>query len=485
MSPQFHRIAILLLAVVIASTVELTAQNPLEFTWRPAPHISPGRYYHTETMLPDHRLLVTGGRRGFKQLESMAIYDPTQNGGIGAWMAFEDMFRRRERHQATLMPQGWVLISGGLDNDVPTNQCELVDPAQQQHQLLPNMNEARYEHTTTLLPGGKVLAIGSKDYDRGLPTCEIFEPLEVAHSSAPMWRWRRTGSMQFGRGKHRAVRLLDGRVLVIGGVHNYRPTQTCEAFNIVTEQWTQVAPMWTKREGHTATLLPDGRVLVTGGDEGGMELTTCELFDPWVNGGYGEWTRLPSTLYARKNHTATLVEGRYLIVTGAWRAGQGDRSTEVLDTQAFPPQWHLGPTMLEDRSNHSATLLGNGHLLLIGGELFGMQEATTACDLSDITLALESQHSLGFEISGPMPNPFAVDVLITVDIPWSAHTRVVVADCLGREVRQLHEGMVASGRLTLRWDGRGNGGSSLPNGAYFFLIDCGSTHVIRAVHLLR
>lgn len=460
-------------------------QIPIEFAWRPAPNISPGRYYHTATVLADERVLVTGGRRGFEPLQSVRVFDPKANGGMGEWTILPDMIDRRERHQATLMPAGWVLITGGLDG-VPIRGCELIDPIVNQHQQLPSMNDVRYEHTATCLPNGKVLVVGSKDYDRGLPSCEIFESLQTAQASDPIWRWRRTGSLTFGRGKHRAVLLQDGRVLVIGGVHNYLPTATCEAFDPASETWRQVAPMRYAREGHTATLLPDGRVLVTGGDIGGSEISTCEVFDPYKYNGFGEWQRVESTNFGRKNHTATLINSRFLILTGAWRTGQGDRSVEIMDTWLPNARWHLGPQMLTDRSNHSATLLADGRLLLIGGELLGYQDATTACDVSEKTLdvAALSQPS-GLSISSIWPNPFSSSTNVAFFRNPAESVILAIYDVLGREVRRYELPGTAEGRLEIRWDGLDDHGRSLPGGMYQAVIIQGSSRSAATIRLLR
>jgi hypothetical protein len=469
----------------VLMTFPATAQIPMEFSWVNAPQISPGRYYHTASLLSNGQLLVTGGRRGFEPLRSVRLFDPTLNNGRGSWSDLPDMIDRRERHQATLMNAGWTLISGGLDG-VPIKRCELIDPVTQQYMSLPDMNDVRYEHTATRLPGGKVLAVGSKDYDRGLPTCEIFESLEVAQGPDPGWRWRRTGSLNLGRGKHRAVLLDDGRVLVIGGVHRYRPTATCELFNPQTEQWIMAAPMHVQREGHTATLLPDGRVLVTGGDAGGEEVTSCEIFDPYKNNGLGEWTMMSPTIYSRKNHTATLISGRFLVLAGAWRTGQGDRSTELLDTWSALPLWYPGPLMLDDRSNHSATLLNDGRLILVGGELLGYQEATPACDISEKTLDVEEPAAAAtMHLLSAAPNPFASQTVITFDYHPGRAVRLVMYDFLGRAVRSIDASSDANGRSIVRWDGCDDNGQPLPAGRYIATALTGSswTHIV--LQLLR
>ncbi len=462
-----------------------SAQVPIEFSWTSAPRLFPERYYHTATILPDGRLLVTGGRSGFEPLRSVCVFDPAADNCQGAWTRFPDMADRRERHQATLMPGGWLLVSGGLDG-IPIKRCELIDPLSMQYQKLPDLLDARYEHSATGLSGGRVLVVGSKDYDRGLATCEIFEQLDVAEGTNPRWRWRRTGSLNFGRGKHRAVQLLDGRIMVIGGVHRYAPTATCEIFDPHTELWTQAPSMYLPREGHTATLLPDGKVLVIGGDIGGEEISSCELFDPYANNGNGSWTMLPATNYGRKNHTATLINGRFIVIAGAWRTGQGDRSTEIADTWQDFPQWSLGPGMLTERSNHSATLLPDGRLILVGGELLGYQSATSECDISEKTLPVEdAPPPMNFGISSIAPNPFWTSTSITVTVPENTEVSLIMYDILGKRIRTLLTNQRSQGNIVIPWDGCDDAGRQIPSGLYYCSLRSQSGVVLSLVQHIR
>lgn len=478
-------VTVFFMIALILSAGSTEAQTPMEFGWMQAASISPGRYYHTATLLASGQVLVTGGRRGFEPLHSVRLFDPGQGVGPGTWVDYPNMFNRRERHQATLMPAGWILVTGGLDG-IPLRDCELIDPQNRRYEALPPMNDVRYEHSATFLSAGKVLVVGSKDYDRGLASCEIFETLETARAGDPGWRWRRTGSLTFGRGKHRAVKLLDGRVLVIGGVHKYAPTATCEVFDPHSETWSLAPSMYYPREGHTATLLSDGRVLVTGGDVGGSELFSCEIFDPIANNGHGAWTLLPSTIYPRKNHTATLVKNRFLIVAGAWRTGQGDRSTEVIDLGLPYYQWYPGPEMLEDRSNHTATLLNDGRLILIGGELYGIQEGTGSCDISESTLPVErTDQPAEFALLSVSPNPFREGTSVLVSTAGEREARLVILDMLGRTVRSIAIPDGGKGTYTIPWDGNDAFGRKLPSGTYRVILTDGTTHQQRALHLIR
>jgi hypothetical protein len=98
---------------------------------------------------------------------------------------------------------------------------------------------------------------------------------------------------------HAAVRLLDGRVLIVGGtalgplgprdpVTGQWPTgllASAELWDPTTGRFSATGRMTTARENATATLLDDGRVLIAGGttDEPGGTVTglaSAELYDP-------------------------------------------------------------------------------------------------------------------------------------------------------------------------------------------------------------
>src|SRR5215813_12373770 len=80
---------------------------------------------HTATLLPDGQILVTGGMNGngayFADCE---LYDPVKD----TFTAGPSMSARRVGHTATLLPSGKVLIAGGFNGDYTAN-AELYDPA--------------------------------------------------------------------------------------------------------------------------------------------------------------------------------------------------------------------------------------------------------------------------------------------------------------------------------------------------------------------
>jgi len=79
---------------------------------------------HTATVLPDGRILLAGGRlvdKGEAQTSAfIARLDPL-NGAVDV-IATDAMSTARAGHQATLLCDGTVLISGGTSDQVPAER---------------------------------------------------------------------------------------------------------------------------------------------------------------------------------------------------------------------------------------------------------------------------------------------------------------------------------------------------------------------------
>ncbi len=93
------------------------------------------------------------------------IYDPTS----GATAFTGPVSHLRTGHTLTLLPDGRVLAAGGIDPGDPSEYSaeqnliattEIYDPATDSWTLGPDLSEPRFEHTATLLPDGRVLLIG-------------------------------------------------------------------------------------------------------------------------------------------------------------------------------------------------------------------------------------------------------------------------------------------------------------------------------------
>lgn len=159
-----------------------------------------------------------------------------------------------------------------------------------------NLTEPSDDHTATLLDDGRVLVVGSLFADLYDPATGTFTPTK----GQPLYVDRWNG---LGRFQHAAIRLRNGKVLIVGGgslvaplgLPNFPPPFSvyAELYDPATDSFTQTGSMVTERFALQPVLLPDGRVLIAGGQgccvaiplHGGMmisdsTLASAEIYDP-------------------------------------------------------------------------------------------------------------------------------------------------------------------------------------------------------------
>jgi len=345
--------------------------------------IRTARFNHTATLLPDGKVLVAGGVEDFNSLplNTSVIYDPSGDSGAGTWTEGPNMGTGRTEHTATLLPNGKVLVAGGRRLGGAfvglLNTTEIYDPSAGTWTASDDMRSFRMNHTATLLPNGKVLVsggfVGSQNI--ALDTSEIYDPSAGT--------WTTSGSMVLPRSFHTATLLPNGKVLVAGGSNDAAVLNTSEIYDPSAGTWTTSGSMvGGARRDHSATLLPNGKVLVVGGGSAGRPgqivsgaLNTSDIYDPSGNSGAGTWGAGPTMNGARFDHTATLLpNGKVLVAGGTTTARLNTSSLYDPDTDS----WAAGPTMNSPRSQHTATLLPNGKVLVVGGGSAGSAGLNTS-----------------------------------------------------------------------------------------------------------
>jgi hypothetical protein len=237
------------------------------------------RYNHTATLLPNGKVLVTGGLNGSTALNSAELYDPA----IGSWSSTDPMTDARTGHTATLLSNGKVLVASGDDDTVGLTSAELYDPASGHWSGTGSINTARRGHLATLLPNGKVLVEGG--CTGGPHTCsvansaELYDPNAYDTATGTMGTWTTTGSMSAMRVQHTATLLPNGKVMVAGGIQGIplgAILSSAELYDPATGTWSTTSSMTAARYALTATLLFNDTVLVAGG---GVN-SSAELFYP-------------------------------------------------------------------------------------------------------------------------------------------------------------------------------------------------------------
>jgi len=85
---------------------------------------SVARYDHTATLLPNGKVLVVGGIGSSGSLNSAELYDPSLN----TWTLTGNLATARDHHTATLLSNGKVLVTGGQNGTVFNAGAEIFDP---------------------------------------------------------------------------------------------------------------------------------------------------------------------------------------------------------------------------------------------------------------------------------------------------------------------------------------------------------------------
>ena len=251
--------------------------DPATGKWADTGALTTERMNHTATLLPNGKVLVAGGSiydGNICTISPAELYDPA----TGKWAETGEMNTARAGHPATLLPNGKVLVSGGKNSLATSDSlasAELYDPATAQWTEAGAMFfTGRCDHTATLLANGKILVAGGW-YGAGHNSflAELYDPVTG--------KWDRTGTMTCQRSSHTATLLPGGKVLLAGGGSGRKESDsTSEIFDSATGKWIVAAALESERMNHTATLLPDGRVLIAGGFRGRAFYSTAELYEP-------------------------------------------------------------------------------------------------------------------------------------------------------------------------------------------------------------
>jgi WD40 repeat protein len=232
--------------------------DPVSETFTAINQLKINRMGHTATLLNNGKILLAGGvGTGWSFLQSAEVFDiATQTFAITGSMG-----SARESHTATLLTNGMVLITGGhkdrRSNITIFSSAEIYDPATAEFKVTGNMNVKRHKHDALLLSNGKVLITGGSDHRDGdgkYTSTEMYDLESGTFIPAP--------NMNLARFKHSgtSVLLSNGDVLIAGG--NTR----AEIFNVGKNRFEIVeGNMGSERLFSTALLMQNGKVLISGG----------------------------------------------------------------------------------------------------------------------------------------------------------------------------------------------------------------------------
>jgi hypothetical protein len=295
----------------------------------------------------------------------------------------------RSGHQATLLIDGRVLVTGGSDDQGKAiGLAEVFNPASRAWSVAATNLVPRVGHAAVLLHDGRVLVVG------GVPSVSSCEPIgsaEVYDPSTDRWSITSNIPVPVGRGTV-AVSLKDGPVLISGGGTACGDVYSSAAlFDPSSNTWSSTASMAAPAQFHVATLLEDGRVIVSGGTPTAVAPEfIASVYDP--DTGVWAWAPEPRPLtgtscdgYVRTYSSAlrrnsliaratpddcpsvTVLPAGTLLIAGGLSSATNTEHNWVhvsdLSTGDDVPSW----PMQVARAGHTATRLKNGIVLIAGG----------------------------------------------------------------------------------------------------------------------
>ncbi|MFG0316792.1 MAG: Kelch repeat-containing protein [Planctomycetota bacterium JB042] len=244
----------------------------------------------------------------------------------------------RALHGASLLPDGRVLVTGGTSSFMSpadivqnsTKSTEFYDPQTNMFSAGPNMAVPRVGQTTTTLDNGQVLIAGGFSFVLvlGFPVPFVTDDAQVYTPAAGgLGTFGSPILMTQDRFAHNAIKKSDGKVLLFGGAQDvfsdpFNPvaTSTVEEFDPSTGQFQFHGTMSVARGGCAVTLLPNDVVIVAGGAYGSINLPIPDATLDVYNGNSG----LQATVqmqHVRGYFTATALPNGAVLLAGGGEEG--------------------------------------------------------------------------------------------------------------------------------------------------------------------
>jgi hypothetical protein len=348
------------------------------------------RQSHTATTLNNGKVLITGGDNGRDALESAELFDPAT--GLFDPLATV-MSTPRTGHTATILEgsvaRGRVLIVGGSPAFDPDNGIfvgslssgELFDPRSGgQFEPLPvQMHFARSGPAATLLADGQVLISGGVD-QQGLVqgSAELFQILNSAAveqnpQTALKINFAPAGMMNTPRFFHASILLPDKTVLIVGGIGTSQNVlASAEIYDPAQKTFTPVGPMNEARQSPAVALVNNNSAVLIAGGSGD---DSVEIYDP----NSKTFSLFSASQSQRLLATATLLEPGNILIAGGFELLSTSNETDVQPTnpqaELFDPAgstFMTAGSMVMPRAYDTATLIGSsaraGQVLIAGGK---------------------------------------------------------------------------------------------------------------------
>lgn len=308
--------------------------------------MSAPRAAHAVAVLADGSVLFIGGcvRDGCEIGPASATidrYDPASN----KVSSFGTLMSPHIDGAAALSSDGKVIVAGGWAGQERTPLVECFDPVTRVSSRIGEMSAAQVCRAIAL-KDGRVLLVGERTVDFIDPETRRVSQL-VANSPY----------LDGGT----ATLLENGRVLIAGGGLR-EPRSDAFLLDPQSGEVARTGGLAKVRRKHAAVRLLDGRVLIIGGsderDRNGGKMKALELYDP-ATGRFSIVGMMHEARYKIVDAALRLVDGRILVVGGAEKPEIIDPSTwisKIVDIEIGEPF-----------NFATAAALSNGDVIVAGG----------------------------------------------------------------------------------------------------------------------
>ena len=185
-----------------------------------------------------------------------------------------------------------LLVVGGYNDGSPDrilNSAQIYDPETKTWRDTTPLNSPRYAHGAALLPDGSVMIYGGITPEGSPTQTEIYSPLDESWTEGPPM----IGMHGFGFSE--AV-IPERGILVAGGAGDQGITDSIEVFSFVSRSWSDFGTLREPRVHAASSVLPGDRMLIAGGETSDGKsvsvLGSSELIDLPSSGGSGPVSKL-------------------------------------------------------------------------------------------------------------------------------------------------------------------------------------------------
>ena len=248
--------------------------DPVTETWQALPSMAAGRWYPTNTTLPNGEVLTLSGT------DTGGVIVPIPEVWNGtSWRRLTSASLPLPLYPRVFVaPDGRVFYAG---EEQQSRYLDVSGTGQWTNGPLRKFAPARDYGSAVMYEPGKILYVGGGD-----PPTNTAEIIDLNQANPA---WQNTGPMLYARRQMDATLLPTGDVLVTGGTSSggfsnaAGAVHRAEIWHPVTGAWTGVASSAVTRIYHgTALLLPDARVLFTGSGDasGAKDERNYEVYSP-------------------------------------------------------------------------------------------------------------------------------------------------------------------------------------------------------------